>query len=122
MIHRRYLLLMFVSFLGSAIGTCSRAQQQEEIKGAVAEPSDAAEVRSQIKTVEKLESVLPDRAAALYFLAAAKQHLGETLDALKLLKECLASREGFDPAAEPAFRGLKDSKEFTEMVESARRE
>jgi len=99
------------------------AQQQEEVKGSVAEPSDAAEVRKQIAEVEKLQSSgFPDRAATLFFLAAAKQHLGETLDALKLLKECIALRAGFDPSGEPAFRALKESKEFTELVQNARRD
>jgi hypothetical protein len=99
-----------------------RAQQPEEVKGAPAEPADAAEVRKQIDTVEKLRSALPDQGAALFFLAAAKQHLGETLDALKLLKECISLRQGFDPAGEPAFRGLKESKEFSELVQSVQRD
>jgi sugar lactone lactonase YvrE len=121
MIRFRVLFAILI-FLPASLGVSARAQQQDEIKGAVAEPSDAPEVRNQIKAVEKLETVVPDRAAVLYFLAAAKQHLGETLEALKLLRECVAAREGFDPAAEPAFRGLKDSKEFTELVENARRD
>lgn len=100
----------------------ARAQQPEEVKGAVAEPADAAEVRKQIEIVERLRSTLPDQGAALFFLAAAKQHLGETLDALKLLKECVALREGFDPGGEPAFRGLQETKEFGELVQSAQRD
>src|SRR5262249_13254480 len=98
------------------------AQQQDDVKGVVAEPADAADVRRQIATVEKLQSAFPDRAATLFFLAAAKQHLGETLEALKLLKECLALRAGFDPSGEPAFRSLKESKEFTDAVESVHRD
>jgi len=98
------------------------AQQQDEVKGAVAEPADAADVRQQIATVETLQDTFPDRAATLFFLAAAKQHLGETLEALKLLKECLALRAGFDPSGEPAFRSLKESKEFTDVVDSVHRD
>jgi len=100
----------------------AHAQQQEEIKGAPAEPADAAEVRRQIALVEKLEPALPDRGGSLYFLASAKQHLGETLEALKLLKECLALREGFDPTGSPAFRAMKDSKEFQDLVDSVHRD
>src|SRR5271168_1872355 len=81
---------------------CAHCQEQEDIKGAPAEPTDAQEIREQIAAVEKLRPMLPDRGAALYFLAAAKQHLGETREALALLKECIVLQEGFDPSGEPA--------------------
>jgi hypothetical protein len=90
---------------------------QEEIKGVPAEPADAAEMRAQISLVEKLMASLPDRGAALYFLAGAKQHLGEMREALVLLKECAALKEGFDPSGDSAFLALKGSKEFDELVE-----
>ena len=93
------------------------AQDQEEIKGAPAEPTDAQEVRAQIAAVEKLQHTLPDRGAALYYLAVSKQHLRQTREALALLKECLALHEGFDPSGEPAFLELKSSKEFAAMIE-----
>ena len=99
-----------------------RAQEQEQVKGTFAEPADAAEVRAQIAAVEKLKSVVPDRGAVLYFLSTAKQHLGETLEALALLKKCLALREGFDPSGSPAFRGLKGMKEFDDLVDSVHRD
>src|SRR4029077_17039712 len=99
-----------------------RCQDQEEIKGAPAEPSDAQEIREQIAAVRKLEPTLPDRGAALYFLAAAKEHLRETREALALLKECLALQEGFDPSGEPAFLELKETKEFTAMIEGVHRD
>jgi hypothetical protein len=72
--------------------------------------------------VEKLLPTFPDRGAALYFLAEAKQRLGETLDALKLLKECLALREGFDPSGSHEFAGLHTSKEFTDLIEKVHRD
>jgi sugar lactone lactonase YvrE len=65
---------------------------------------------------------VPDRGAVLYFLAEQKQHLGETLDALKLLKECAALREGFDPSGGAAFTGLKEQKEFQDLVERVHRD
>jgi hypothetical protein len=95
----------------------ARSQDQEEVKGAPAEPANAQEIREQIAAVQKLQQTLPDRGAALYFLAAAKQHLRETREALALLKECLALQEGFDPSGEPAFLELKTSKEFTTLIE-----
>jgi SMP-30/Gluconolactonase/LRE-like region len=104
------------------VAPAARAQDADQIKGTPAEPADAAEIRQQIALVEKLKDVVPDRGGALYFLAAEKQHLGETLDALKLLKQCLALREGFDPSGGPSFAGLKDQKEFQGMVESVHRD
>ena len=100
----------------------SHAQEKEETKGTLAEPLDAAEVRSQIALVEKLRDVVPDRGALLYFLSISKQHLGETREALSLLKDCLALREGFDPSGDPAFKGLRESKEFMELVEDVHRD
>jgi hypothetical protein len=100
----------------------AQEKQKEQIKGVPAEPTDASEVREQIAIIEKLKPVVPDRGAVLYFLSTAKQHLGETREALSLLKECLALREGFDPSGDPAFLGLKGTKEFDDMVASVHRD
>jgi len=112
--------LLLIGFLSVSLSL--RAQEQEQAKGTFAEPADAAEVRAQISAVEKLKSVVADRGAVLYFLSTAKQHLGETLEALSLLKKCLALREGFDPSGSPAFRGLKGMKEFDDLVDSVHRD
>ena len=100
------------------------AQQtpQDEVRGAPAEPTDAAETRAQISAIEKLLPNFPDRAAALYAMAAAQQHLGESREAIKLLKECIALRAGFDPSGGPEFAGLHTSHEFTELVEKVHRD
>jgi hypothetical protein len=100
----------------------SQEKEKEQIKGVLAEPADAAEVRDQISVVEKLKPVVPDRGAVLYFLSTAKQHLGETREALELLKECLKLREGFDPSGSPSFLGMKGTKEFDELVAAVRRD
>src|SRR2546421_1639141 len=97
-------------------------KEKEQVKGVFAEPADAAEVREQIAIIEKLQRVVPDRGAVLYFLSIAKQHLGETREALSLLKECLALREGFDPSGDQAFLGLKGTKEFDELAEKVHRD
>jgi hypothetical protein len=102
--------------------TVALGQDPEEIKGAPAEPADAQEIRNQIAVVQKLQSTLPDRGAALYFLAAAKEHLRESRDALALLKECLALQEGFDPSGDPSFLGLREMKEFTVQIENVHRD
>ena len=109
-------------FLVAALLSVPAPAQQEEMRGAPAEPADAAETRAQIAIVEKLLPDFPDRGAALYFLAASRQHLGETLEVMKLLKECVALGEGFDPSAGPEFAGLRTSHEFTELVEKVHRD
>lgn len=100
----------------------SQEKEKEQVKGMPAEPVDAADVRKQIAAIEKLKPVVPDRGAVLYFLSAAKMHLGETREALSLLKECVALKEGFDPSGEPAFLGLKGTKEFDDLVTSVHRD
>jgi len=100
----------------------SQEKEKEQIKGVLAEPADAAEVREQIAVVEKLKTVVPDRGAVLFFLSTANQHLGETREALELLKECLKLREGFDPSGSPSFLGLKGTKEFDDLVAVVRRD
>lgn len=126
---RKYLLPRFclvtcvlTGFLGFSSAAPAQEKEKEQIKGVPAEPTDADEVRAQIAVVEKLKAIVPDHGAVLYFLAAANQHLGETREALGLLKECLALREGFDPSGDPAFLGLKGTKEFDQMIETVHRD
>jgi sugar lactone lactonase YvrE len=100
----------------------SQEKEKEQIKGVLAEPDDAVEVREQIAVAEKLKTVVPDRGAVLFFLSTAKQHLGETREALRLLKECMALHEGFDPSGSPSFLGSKGTKEFDDLVAAVRRD
>jgi len=72
--------------------------------------------------VEKLGGEVPDRGAVLYYLVAAKQHLGETLEALQLLKDCVALHEGFDPSGGASFVGWRPSKEFQDLVDTVHRD
>ncbi|HLZ52380.1 MAG TPA: SMP-30/gluconolactonase/LRE family protein [Candidatus Acidoferrum sp.] len=113
-------ILCFASLFLSSLP--AHAQDQEEIKGAPAELADAQEIRAQITVVEKLQPKFPDQGAALYFLAAAKEHLRETREALDLLKKCLALQEGFDPSGDPAFLELKELKEFNALIEDVHRD
>ena len=91
------------------------------IAAAAAEPEDAREVREQIARVEHLLPEIADRGAALFFLATAKQHLGETAEAMKLLRQCLAMGEGFDPIGSPSFAKFQGSKSFDELVRGVHR-
>ena len=113
---------LLAAILSLPLTTYSQEKEKEQVKGMPAEPADAAEVREQIAIVEKLKPVVPDHGAVLYFLSTAKQHLGETREALALLKECLALREGFDPSGDPAFLGLKGTKEFDDLVAAVHRD
>ncbi|MGB8474405.1 MAG: hypothetical protein WCE61_10000 [Candidatus Acidiferrum sp.] len=115
-------LLSFFSLASFWIAPVAGSQDQEAIEGMPAEPANAKEIRSQIAAVEKLQPTLPDRGAALYFLAVAKEHLRDSLAALALLKNCLALQEGFDPSGDPAFLEFKESKDFTAMVEAVHNE
>jgi DNA-binding beta-propeller fold protein YncE len=115
-------LFLLVGFLAFPVTARSQEKEKEQVKGMPAEPADAADVREQIANVEKLLPQLVDRGAALYFLSTSKQHLGETREALQLLKECLALHEGFDPAGSPNLKVLKGSKEFDDLVESVHRD
>ncbi len=103
----------------AAFAAGARAQDAEQVRG---EAADASEVREQIARVERRLPQLLDRGAGLYFLAAAKQHLGETREALQLLKECVALREGFDPSGSPSLSALKGTKEFDDLVAAVHRD
>lgn len=115
-------LLAALFVLSAFVAPPALAQDQDDVKGMPAEPSDAQEIRRQIGAVEKIRDTLPDRGAPLFFLAMAKIHLHETREALALLKECLALQEGFDPSGDPAFMGLKESKDFSTLMEGVHRE
>src|SRR5580698_1658480 len=49
---------------------------------------------------------IADRGAVLYYRAAVKQHAGDSLEALKLLKQCLRLHEGFDPSGSVVFEAV----------------
>ena len=117
-IRFRFLRVLLFA-LGLSIPTFA---QQEETRGAPAEPTDAAETRALIASLEKLLPTFPDRGAVLYNLAAAQQHLGESRETMKLLKECIALGEGFDPSGGPEYVGLRSSKEFTDLVDKVHRD
>jgi hypothetical protein len=92
------------------------AQEQEETRGAPAEPADTAEIRGQMAIAESLLGKTPDRGALLYFLAASHALLRETLPAIEQLKECISLKEGFDPSGDSIFAELKTSGDFQRLV------
>lgn len=108
------ILLSVLSAFGLAVASAAAQPQDQPLSKAA--PANAAEVREQIASVEKSLPQIPDRGAALYFLATAKQYLGETREALALMRQCVALHEGFDPAGSPSFQALKGSREFDNLV------
>jgi hypothetical protein len=109
---------LLIPFLVALCSCCPlHAQQENETRGAPAETTDAPEIRDQIQYVEGLLPKFPDRGAALYFLAVARQHLGQTLPALQNLKECLELQEGFDPSGSAEFASLRGTHDFDALVE-----
>jgi len=115
----RFAALLLLTLAGALVAA---AQEQEETRGAPAEPADAAEIRAQITLAESLLGKTADRGAILYFLAASNASLRETLPALELLKKCLALKEGFDPSGDNAFAVLKTSPDFRKLVEQVQKD
>src|ERR1700690_2727278 len=120
---RTCLSSVFPLFLFLFVSQPISAQEQEQAaRGSLEEPADASQIRAQIALAEKLLAKTPDRGAVLYFLAVSHAQLRETLEALDNLKECIQLKEGFDPAGEPAFAGLKGDSGFDPLVEQAHRD
>jgi DNA-binding beta-propeller fold protein YncE len=115
-----FLIALLVLCAPPARGQANERQKDEEVRGGPAEPDDAAEVRAEIAAVRKLLPAYVDRGAALFYLAAAEMHLGESREALNLLKECMALEEGFDPSVGPEFASLRGEHAFSEMAERAK--
>jgi hypothetical protein len=120
--HSTLFLLLLAFLAGESLHARPQQQGQEEIKGEPAEPTDAQAVRGEIALVNKLMPALPDQGAAFYFLATAKRHLRDLLGSLADLKKCVELQEGFDPSGDPAFYGLKGSKDFDDLVEKVHRD
>src|SRR5262249_17106867 len=116
------LFAVLIAVAAFCIPISAQQPQPDEVRGAPADPADAAEASTPIAIPAKHPPTFPDRGAVLYYLAALHQHLGETLEATKLLKDCIALGEGFDPSGEREFAGLHTSHEFTELVEKVHRE
>jgi hypothetical protein len=115
-------LFLFTGFASLPHALPAQEKEKEQLKGVLAEPADAREIREQVAQLEGLKSAVPSRGAVPFLLAIAKLHLGETREALELLKKSLAMKEGFDPSGEPAFLGWKGTKEFDDLVEQVHRD
>jgi len=83
--------------------------------------SDTARTRTAIRRVEAAIPRTADRAAALFWLAAAHTSLGELDSALALIRACVALDEGFEPGSLPQLAPLTRYAEFRALAEKARR-
>ena len=84
-------------------------------------PSAEARYRPIIQQIERRLPTLVDRGAALFALARLYAQVGDTPKALALLKESLATGEGFDPSGSEMLAPLRSSPEFVEMAQQAQK-
>jgi hypothetical protein len=99
----------------------SQTSPGQQNSAVATEPNPNAVRIREVQKVEELLPQIPDRGAALYFLARRYAQLGASQKAVTLLKECISLGEGFDPAEAPTFQPLKSDPEFRELVEQVRR-
>ncbi len=97
-----------------------RATAQQSAPGSTPPAPDEG-LLSLIHSVEGVLPQIPDRGAALFFLARLYTRVDEAPKALALLKECVALDQGFDPGAHRRLQPLKDNPEFQKLVEQVRR-
>jgi len=84
--------------------------------------ANEGELQSQLETGKKFLATAADRGAVLFHLAATQAQLKEPHAAMENLKQCIALKEGFDPIGEPAFIGLRDSRDFQTLIEQVHRD
>jgi DNA-binding beta-propeller fold protein YncE len=80
------------------------------------------ELQAQLESAKKFLGQTPDRGAVLFFLAATHALLREPNEAMARLRECVALKAGFDPVGEPAFAGLRDSKDFQTLTKQVHKD
>lgn len=100
--------------LAIVLGSVAFAQQNS--------PSSAeARFRLLIQQIERELPTLADRGAGLFGLARLFAQAGDSQKALALLKESLATDEGFDPSGSMMLEPLRVSAEFVELAEQAQK-
>jgi sugar lactone lactonase YvrE len=104
----------------SRFARVSPATTEQSAPATTAPPPDEG-LRSLIRSVENTLRLVPDRGAALFFLARLYTRVGEFPKAMALLKQCVALDQGFDPAAHRRLEPLKDNPEFQKLAEQVHR-
>ena len=93
--------------------------------GASAQDSSPASAEARYRPIiQQIEEWLPtlvDRGAGLFALARLYAQVGDTPKALALLKESLATGEGFDPSDSEMLAPLRSSPEFAALAQQAQK-
>ena len=84
-------------------------------------PSAEGRYRLIIQQIEPRLPTLADRGAGLFALARLYAQVGDTPKALALLKESLATGEGFDPSGSEMLAPLRSNPEFAELTQQAQK-
>ena len=105
------------SLLFTAIILWSSASAQDSAPSSV-----EARYRPMIHQIETRLPSLVDRGAGLFALARLYAQVGDTPKALALLKESLATGEGFDPSGSEMLAPLRSTPEFVELTEQAQKQ
>lgn len=82
-------------------------------------PSAEEQYRPIIQHIERSLPILADRGAGLFALARLYAQVGDTQKAIVLLKESLATDQGFDPSASEMLAPLRRNSEFAELSAQA---
>jgi hypothetical protein len=85
------------------------------------QPSAEGRYRPIIQQIERRLPTLVDRGAGLFALARLYAQVGDRPKALALLKESLATGEGFDPSGSEMLAPLRSSPEFAELTQQAQK-
>lgn len=106
----------------SLAGRSEPAAQQQSSTPSPAVPADSEEVRAEIRSLETVLPIIPDRGATFFLLARRYAHLGDLQEALTLLQECVALDAGFvpDPNQSPSLRPLQTYAAFRQLLAQAR--
>jgi hypothetical protein len=107
-------MILKPSLLLTAILLWSRALAQPS-----SPPSAEARYRPMIRQIEQVLPALGDRGAGLFSLARLYAQVGDRQKALALLKESLATGEGFDPSGSEMLAPLRSSPDFARLAEQA---
>lgn len=85
------------------------------------QPSAEAQYRPLIQQIERELPTLADRGAGLFALARLYAQVGDNQKSLALLKDSLATDEGFDPSGSEMLAPLRSDPEFQGLADQARK-
>ena len=84
-------------------------------------PSSETRFKAIIQEIQRILPTLADRGAGLFALARLYAQTADTQKALALLKESLATDDGFDPNGSEMLAPLRSNADFAALAEQAQR-